>query len=262
VNWVRQGDFADCEAPDGWMLAQDVNAWSSLSYLAAGLGIVVAVVRWRVPRAFLGLAVAIAVEGLGSMLYHGDPTDTAQLLHDAALVASLGFVTGWHVGRLARRADAGACGREPIGEPTQNYGRFVSAAKLPKHEPLRSTVPAYPLYSLGGLSVGVVAGVIGTATSTSVTNGFVAGAVIVLIVAEVRARRHGLPAVWNGATVALVGFALLAWMLGTTDSPVCAPQSWAQPHALWHVLSALVVLVWVDRAAASVAPDQPPAAAC
>jgi hypothetical protein len=42
-------------------------------------------------------------------------------------------------------------GGEPTGEPTQNYGRFVSAAKLPKHQPLRSTVLTYPPYpfSLG-----------------------------------------------------------------------------------------------------------------
>ena len=217
MSLIGQADFADCEAPDGWMFAQDVNAWSSLSYAIAGLVIAVAVIRWRVPRAFLALAVAITAEGVGSVMYHGDPSDAAQLLHDAALVATLGFIAGWHVGRLIRRADVGA---------------------------------------LIGLGVGALAGVVGASALSVVTNSFVAGFVVILIAAELLARRTGLPAVWNPASVALVGLALVAWVLGTADSPVCDAQSWAQPHALWHVLSALVALAWVDRAAAAAAPER------
>ena len=214
MSRIGQADFADCEAADGWMFAQDVNAWSSLSYVVTGLIIAIAVVWWRVPRAFLALALAITVEGVGSLLYHGDPSDAAQLLHDAALVATLGFITGWHVGRLIRRADVGA---------------------------------------LVGVAVGAVAGVVGASAAAVVTNSFVGGAVVILIAAELVARRSGLPAVWNVASVALVGLALVAWALGTADSPVCDAQSWAQPHAVWHVLSALVVLAWVDRAAGAAA---------
>jgi hypothetical protein len=213
--WVRQADFTDCEVPDDWFLAQDVNAASSLSYVIAGLVIAVAVVRRRVPRVFVAMTVALTIEGVGSVLYHGDPGEIAQLLHDAALVATLGFVTGWHVGRLARRADTGA---------------------------------------LSGLVLGFVAGAVGAATSTVVTNGFVAGAVIVLVVAELLARRRGYRAVWNGGAIALLGLALLSWVLGAPDSPVCDAQAWAQPHALWHILSALVVLAWVDRASTAAAP--------
>ena len=158
---------------------------------------------------------AIALEGVGSLLYHGDPSDTAQFLHDAALVGALGFISGWHVGRLARRADAGA---------------------------------------LSGLVVGIVAGVIGASASTTITNLFVAGGVIALVAAELLARRAGSRPCGTAAGVALVGLAVLAWVLGTADSPACDAQSWAQPHALWHVLSALVVLAWVDRASAAAAP--------
>jgi Ceramidase len=217
---IRQAEIGDCEAVDDWSLAQDVNAWSSLGYMAAGLVVIVAVARRRVPRVFLALAVAVVVEGAGSVLYHGDPSDAAQLLHDAALVAVLGFITGWHVGRLARRrTDAGA---------------------------------------LLGLVAGAIAGAVGATASAAVTNSFVAAAAVVLVGAELLARRRRLPPVWNAASVVLVGVAVLSWVLGTSDSPLCDADSWAQPHALWHLLSALVVVAWVDRAAAVTMPEHPP----
>ena len=218
---IEQVEIGDCEAVDDWSMAQDVNAWSSLGYVAAGVVVIVAVARRRIPRVFLALAFAVVVEGVGSVLYHGDPSDVAQLLHDAALVAILGFITGWHVGRLAgERTDAGA---------------------------------------LLGLVVGTMAGAIGASASAAVTNSFVAAAVVVLVGAELLARRRRLPAVWNSASVVLVGIAVLAWVLGTSDSPLCDADSWAQPHALWHLLSALVVVAWVDRAAAAASmPDRPP----
>ncbi len=215
-----QTDYADCEELDGWSFAQDVNAWSSLGYIVAGLVIIVAATRRRVPRVFLALALAVIVEGVGSVLYHGDPGDAAQLLHDAALVAILGFITGWHVGRLAGgRADVGA---------------------------------------LAGFGAGAIAGAVGASAAAAVTNSFVAVAVVVIVGAELLARRRRLPAVWNAASILLVGVAVLSWVLGTSDSPLCDADSWAQPHALWHLLSALVVLVWVDRAAAVTMPDNPP----
>ena len=213
---MSEANYADCEERDGWFLAQDVNAWSSLAYGVAGVVIVVAVVRWRVPRAFLALAVAITVEGVGSLLYHGDPSDVAQLLHDGALVATLGLMSGWHVGRLSGAADVGAS---------------------------------------FGLAVGVVAGALAASTSAAITSAFVAGSVIIVVAAELLARRAGRPAVWNGAILCLIALALLAWVSGTTGSPLCDAESWLQPHALWHVLSALVVLAWVARASAAASPD-------
>ena len=90
MRLIEQVDIGDCEAVDDWSLAQDVNAWSSLGYIVAGLVVIVAVARCRVPRVFLALAAAVIVEGVGSVLYHGDPGDAARLLHDAALVAILG----------------------------------------------------------------------------------------------------------------------------------------------------------------------------
>jgi hypothetical protein len=216
---LEQAELGDCEAVDDWSLAQDVNAWSSLGYTVAGLVVIAAVGRRRVPRVFLALGVAIVVEGVGSVLYHGAPGDMAQLFHDAALVAVLGFITGWHVGRLAARTDTGA---------------------------------------LLGLVAGALAGAAGASNSSAVTNTFVAAAVVLLVGAELLARRRRLPAVWNAASVVLVAIAVVSWLLGTSDSPLCDADSWAQPHALWHLLSALVAVTWVDRAASVMTPDRPP----
>ncbi len=99
---------ADCELRDGWLLEQDVNAWSSLAYVAAGLVLVQEVRRSRLPRAVYGLAAVMAAEGFGSLLYHGAASDFGQFLHDVPLIGALAFVAGWHVGRLRRRSDLGS----------------------------------------------------------------------------------------------------------------------------------------------------------
>ena len=52
------------------------------------------------------------------------------------------------------------------------------------------------------------------------------------------------------AVVVVLGVALAAQLLGRADGPLCEPESWLQPHALWHVLTAACLAVWIDRAAA------------
>ncbi len=43
-------ETSDCELRDDWLLEQDVNAWSSLAYVAAGLVLAWEVRRARLPR--------------------------------------------------------------------------------------------------------------------------------------------------------------------------------------------------------------------
>jgi hypothetical protein len=212
VTFVTQADYADCEVHDGGLFAQDVNAWSSLAYVAVGAIITVNVVRRRIPVAFLALAAVITVEGIGSVLYHGDPSDTARLVHDAAAIAMLGFIAGWHAGRVVN-------GRSSVG-------------------------------AMIGLAAGLAAGIVGGSTSAAVTNASVVGGITIVALSEVVARRRRLVPILDVTTLALGALAGLAWVLGTSDSPLCAERSWAQPHGAWHILSALVMLVWVDRAAA------------
>ncbi len=200
---------ADCEVRDDWFFAQDVNAWSSLAYFAVGLFIVLAVARRGVPAAFVALGVATALEGVGSLLYHGSGGRAAQVLHDGALIAVLGFAAGWHVGRMTGAAARTAL----VGVGT-------------------------------GLAVGVVAG----ATSSLLTNVAVVVGVVVVVAAEVLARHRRLAPVWTAPLLVLAAVAVLAWLLGTPESPMCSAGSWAQSHALWHVLSAVLVAAWMGRA--------------
>ena len=210
---------ADCEVRDDWFLEQDVNAWSSLAYVAAGVIIAVQVSRHRLPAAAYGLAAVVAVEGAGSLLFHGAAGDVSQFLHDVALIAALGFVAGWHAGRLVAATDRG---------------------------------------SLVGLVVGLATASVLWAVAPGATNATVAVAVVVIVATSVAARRRGLTGVWSPALLVLGTVAVAMWALGSPDSPLCSTESVFQPHALWHVLTAVLALAWVDSAYAAADADHAP----
>ena len=210
---------ADCEQRDGGLLDQDVNAWTSLAGAVVGAVIVVMVLRRALPRAFLALGVLAAVEGMGSLLYHGTSGALAQYLHDAPLIAILGFVAGWHVTRLGRSADPGAG-------------------------------------ALLGLVSGLVAGLVAAAAGfTSVVTALL---VAVVAGAEMLARRHRLRPVWTAPTVALAAVSAVVWLAGTAASPLCDERSLLQPHGAWHLLSALLLLAWVRSTVESSRTTGPP----
>lgn len=212
-------DNSDCELRDDWFLEQDLNAWSSLSYVVVGVLLAWEVHRSRLPRAAYGLSAVVAAEGIGSLLYHGAEGDLSQFLHDVPLIGALAFVAGWHVGRLSGRADAG---------------------------------------SLIGLAAGLGVASVLWAVAPEATNVTAAVAVVVIVGASLVARRRGMTRVWSWPLLALGAVAVSMWALGTPDSPVCDADSWAQPHAVWHVLTAIVALAWVDCAYAAADPDHAP----
>ena len=210
---------ADCEQRDDWFLEQDVNAWTSLAYVAVGVVLAWEVARRRLPAAVYAFAFVIAAEGVGSWLYHGAASDLSQYLHDVPLIGALGFVAGWHLGRLVGASDRG---------------------------------------SLIGLVAGVAAASALWAIAPGATNAAVAVAVAGIVVASLVARRRGLPRVWSPALLVLGAVAIVAWLLGRPDSPVCDDGSWLQPHGLWHALTAVLALAWVDAAYAAASPDHAP----
>ena len=212
-------DTSDCERRDDWFLEQDLNAWSSLAYVVAGLLLAWEVHRSRLPRAVWGLAAVVAAEGVGSLLYHGAASDVSQFLHDVPLIGALAFVAGWHVGRLRDRADAG---------------------------------------SLVGLAVGLAVSTVLWAVAPETTNITAAVAVVVIVAASLLARRRHMAGVWSWPLLALGAVAVSMWGLGTPDSPVCDADSWLQAHAVWHVLTAIVALAWVDCAYGAADPDHAP----
>ena len=106
---AEDGEFSDCERRGSGWIDQDVNAWTSLGYVAVGLLLVAEVARSRLPRSIGVFAAFVVLEGFGSFLYHADATDLSQGLHDIPLAAMVAFIAGWHVGRLfgARRTLGG-----------------------------------------------------------------------------------------------------------------------------------------------------------
>ena len=96
--------------------------------------------------------------------------------------------------------------------------------------------------------VAAVVLVVAVPSSVAAVHGALAGLVAI---SQVRAaRRHGVPPAARVALVALAaGIALFA--VGRTGGPLCEPRSLAQPHAGWHVATAVA-------AAATVAIDVQP----
>ncbi|MGA7758456.1 MAG: 1-acyl-sn-glycerol-3-phosphate acyltransferase [Ilumatobacteraceae bacterium] len=210
---------ADCEQRDDWFLEQDVNAWSSLAYVAAGALLAWQVARRGLPTAVYAFAAVVAAEGVGSLLYHGAASDLSQYLHDVPLIGALGFVAGWHAGRLAGASDRG---------------------------------------SVVGLVAGVAIASALWLVAPGATNATAAIAIAVIVGASLLARRRGLPGVWTPPLLVLGAVAGALWLLGTPDSPACEADSWLQPHGLWHLLTAVAALAWVDSAYAADRPDRAP----
>lgn len=77
---------SDCERIRTGRIGQPANTLSSLAFVVAALPIGRAA-RRRSQSAWLAVAAAAAVEGVGSAAYHGPGGRGAKRLHDAGLVA-------------------------------------------------------------------------------------------------------------------------------------------------------------------------------
>lgn len=91
---------SDCEAIADGLLAQPVNAVSSLAYVVAGVAIVarrsLAGHRRTVITGWLVIGV-----GVSSILYHGPGPSGVAFVHDAAIAALLGWLAAWRHPTLA-----------------------------------------------------------------------------------------------------------------------------------------------------------------
>ena len=96
MNAIRHVAASDCEAIRPGLIGQPANTVSSLALVAAAVPIARAA-RRRSQPAWIAVAVATAVEGLGSVAYHGPGGHGAKKLHDGGLVAlaaALGVAVG------------------------------------------------------------------------------------------------------------------------------------------------------------------------
>jgi hypothetical protein len=112
---------SDCERLRPGLLAQPVNAVTSLAYVA-GAGVVVARVRrgaGRPPRAALAYAATLGLVGLGSVAFHGPQPPGARAMHDLPVVALAGLVAAGSAARWAR-------GMPPVPGWTRQRGAVVA----------------------------------------------------------------------------------------------------------------------------------------
>jgi len=81
----------DCERLAEGLVAQPVNAWSSLAFIGAGLWLARRASGVTPERRTLALlyAAAVAANGVGSWFFHGPGTDAGRLAHDGAILAAL-----------------------------------------------------------------------------------------------------------------------------------------------------------------------------
>jgi hypothetical protein len=217
INGLRSVAESDCEHIGQGLLGQPVNTLSSLGYVAVGALLLRRVFTVREgERAVLAVyAVIVAAVGFGSIMFHGPMPSWARFAHDLSIATVLAFVIGYDAAftrRAARRA-----------------GLAGGAALL-------------------GASAVVLW------LSPDASNALVSALVVAAVLAEVAAARSAAgravardvvraPWGWVIGVVALgIGAALNA--LGRTDAPLCEPDSLAQLHGVWHVLTAAVLWVY------------------
>jgi hypothetical protein len=107
VNGPAHPAAGDCERLGEGFLAQPVNALSSLAYVAVG-GELMARAWVQRSRGWSSVALAafgalLAVEGVGSVGFHGPGDSVSHRLHDAGIGGTLAFVAATEVVALVRR---------------------------------------------------------------------------------------------------------------------------------------------------------------
>lgn len=212
---------ADCEAIGAGLLAQPVNALTSLAYIAAGVRLLLRSgglprsVRWR-PRAYGAALIAV---GVGSFAYHGPGGELSRVAHDASIA---GLLVVLPVDELARR----------LGWGPRRAAAAWGGAVMPASA-LIAAVPA---------ATGAVAATVGGVALAGELDRWRDGGL------EVAAGRR--PAARGSQAVAAVAITagLAAYWFGRTGSPLCSPDSLLQLHGVWHVLGAVAAGAWGERA--------------
>jgi hypothetical protein len=207
---------SDCERLGDGALAQPVNTLSSLAYLLVGLWILGLARRSPVRRVELAVfGVAVALNAVGGLAFHGVQSWGARWVHDVAILAVLGFVVAFGAARILERST-------------------------------RWTLMAFAI----GLTAlcAVIAVFPGTVQALSGVLAVGAGATeLVEYRHEVPAlRREGVTArrIARLSVIAVLALASAAFLVGRTDAWLCHPQSTFQWHAVWHLLSAAAMALY------------------
>lgn len=211
----------DCEDIDTGLVAQPVNTLSSLSYLLVGLVIIAAARRARLDPMISAAApwlagvygAAVALEGVGSVLFHGPQPPGSQWLHDWAIVAIVGMIALTDLYVLTLR-------------------------------PWLSTASVTVVLAGSGVAMAFSPGA-GYAVAALLFLVAVVGEVLVVYQGLRIRGRTGIDGPWGLLIPAsLLALAATSYVLGRTGGPACDPDSWIQLHGLWHICTAATFAWW------------------
>ena len=202
-------------------VAQPANALSSAAYLAAGAWLegrhrrAAAIEDPGVGAVARAVALALAVDGVGGVGFHGPGDRASRWLHDVGLlvtVSALGVVDLVGAGRLTQRGG---------------------------------------VLALGGIGAGAAIAVGARPDRTNAWSAVVGAGALVATVLALRGQRPAsdrrsvrlrvLAAVLAGAGAALN-------RAGRRGGPWHRPDAALQGHALWHVLTAAALAAWTEAA--------------
>lgn len=194
---------SDCETITNTVLAQPVNAYSSLAFSVVGIGIIVWAqsVRGIERELRIVFGTILILTGIGSYLFHGPQPPVSQFLHDITFLAALLLIL------VAHLATGLSWSRQAL------WGAFAAAILV-----VSVTLFVYP----------------------QATNTFMVVGVAGVVLAHLVMRRAG-PASRRLLLSAILAMALSVtfFVLGRAGGPICDPDSAFQGHAMWHILSAV-----------------------
>jgi hypothetical protein len=201
---------SDCERIGSGLLAQPVNAVSSMVFAVFGVIILFSVrAKSGVERTnrllFGSLMVAT---GMGSVLFHGPQGAASHFLHDATFLVTVIALTTMN---LAGR----------FGWTQQRSWATIGIA----------TASVAMLLLLWPSSTNIVAGV----------------AVAALVGVDILLHSSGLiRSRWWISSVIAMGLAIAFFVVGRTGGPLCNSSSLFQGHAMWHILSATALWAYFE----------------
>lgn len=206
-------DRCFCEQIRAGVIAQPANTWSSLSFVAVG-ALIVTLAYWRPagtnligqqPSYATVYALALALTGVGSAFYHASLSFVGQFADVLGMYFVALFVVCYAAARLM------------MLRPTTFVVLFAGG----------NSALAALLWLVPGLRRYTFALVL------------TLGVVMELWVR--RRQRQVLRSRWLVLALATLGLAWIIWLTDITRV-ICAPASWLQGHAVWHILGACSAL--------------------
>jgi hypothetical protein len=193
---------SDCESIGAGVLAQPVNAFSSLAFVVFGFIVLFSMRAQgqteRVNR--LIIAMLMIATGIGSVLFHGPQGPASHFLHDVTILLTMTAIVAMNLAGIL--------------EWTERRVLVIL------------------------LSVGIAVSVV-LLTWPSSTNVVAGIALAALVGQDIALHRSGsINTRWWIAAVVAMAVALLFFITGRTGGPLCDSSSLFQGHALWHILAA------------------------